>query len=225
MRKFAISDIHGNVKTFKALLRKINFTKEDQLYLLGDFIDRGPDSKAVIDEILSLQKQGYQLDCLIGNHEDALLGSRTDQEKYQNWLHWGGRETLQSFGASHWREIPGKYWDFMESLVTYFEVDHYILVHAGLNFDTPNPMDNKYSMMWIRNWYEDINYAWLGDRIIVHGHTPVEQMTILKMHQKIEAQQYIDIDNGCFVDFKPGMGQLCAFELGTHQLTFQKNIE
>ncbi|MEO0876095.1 MAG: metallophosphoesterase, partial [Bacteroidota bacterium] len=66
MRKFAISDIHGCLKTFEALLDQIQFTTQDELYLLGDYIDRGPDSKGVIDLIWKMQADGYQVKCLRG---------------------------------------------------------------------------------------------------------------------------------------------------------------
>jgi fructose-1,6-bisphosphatase len=58
LRQFAISDIHGHLKTFQALLKRIDFTVHDELYLLGDFIDRGPDSKGVIDHIEELRATG-----------------------------------------------------------------------------------------------------------------------------------------------------------------------
>ena len=225
MSQFVISDIHGNLKTFEALLKRIDFRKKDELFILGDYIDRGPDSKGVIDTIFRLRKEGYTLHCLKGNHEEALLKSREDQEQYHSWLHWGGSATLKSFNTRNWTGIPAKYWDFFESLDLYFEVDRYILVHAGLNFDTPTPLENKHSMMWIRNWYEDINYKWLGDRIVIHGHTPVGRDKILKAHKDLDKNQVIDIDNGCFVDFKPGMGNLCAMELDSHLLMFQPRLD
>lgn len=225
MRKFVISDIHGNINSFKALLNKIRFRKEDELYLLGDFVDRGPDSKGVLDYIFQLKATGHQVFCTKGNHEDAMIKGKNDIQSFRSWLTWGGDQTLQSFNVERLSQVPNKYWEFLESLSLFIEVDRYILVHAGLNFDTPNPLDNTYSMMWIRNWYNDINYAWLGDRIIIHGHTPVTQDFIKKSASKIEENQYLDIDNGCFVDFKSGMGYLCALELGTHRLTFQKSLD
>lgn len=69
MRKFTISDIHGCAKTFKALLNRISFSKEDELYLLGDYIDRGPDSRGVIDHIWHLQKTGHT-DPAVGNQKE-----------------------------------------------------------------------------------------------------------------------------------------------------------
>ena len=119
MKKFAISDIHGCNITFKALLEKIDFQKTDELYMLGDYVDRGPNSKGVIDAILELQKEGYFVKCLMGNHEEAMIKARKDMQMLYNWLEWGGRETLESFGTRIVHEIPQKYWDFMDSLDFY----------------------------------------------------------------------------------------------------------
>ena len=224
MRKFAISDIHGHAATFKALLQKINFSKSDQLYLLGDYVDRGPDSKGVIDHIFELKEQGHQLYCLKGNHEATMVKAITEEETRQNWLYYGGQTTLESFGVSDIRQIPKRYWDFIDTLDIYLEVDDFILVHAGLNFEIPNPFEGLHSMLWIREWYDDINYDWLGERIIIHGHTPIPKDLIKLMVSIRSTRQAIDIDNGCFVNWKAGMGQLCALQLDTFELTFQKGI-
>lgn len=69
MPQYAITDLHGCARTFRALLDKIRFSKEDELYLLGDYINRGPDSKGVIDHILELRESGHTVHCLRGNHQ------------------------------------------------------------------------------------------------------------------------------------------------------------
>ena len=69
MHRFAISDIHGCAKTFEALLDRIALSTQGELYLLGDYLDRGPDSKGVLDLIFRLQREGYAVHCLRGNHE------------------------------------------------------------------------------------------------------------------------------------------------------------
>jgi len=83
MRQFAIADIHGHLKTFKALLREINFTVFDELFLLGDFIDRGPDSKGVIDYIEELKQTGYTVYCLRGNHEQLCLDAAPGNDAFR----------------------------------------------------------------------------------------------------------------------------------------------
>jgi len=226
MRKIAISDIHGCADTFDALLDKIQFTTEDELYLLGDYVDRGPDSKGVIDDIWQLQKEGYSVKCLRGNHEQLMIDSKIDRNSAYIWMANGGDTTLDSFGGLILDEVPQKYFDWMENLPYFFEVDNFILVHAGFKFDMPNPFMEKHAMIWQRGWYRRINYDWLGDRIIVHGHTPMSRFKIEKNFATIQEVQYLDIDAGCvFKNRILGGGQLCAFDLTNMKLIFQENIE
>ena len=119
-KKFAISDIHGCNITFNALLEKIDLQKTDELYLLGDYVDRGPNSKGVIDTILELQSEGFFVKCLKGNHEDAMIKSLHDTDMLYNWFHWGGIQTLESFGTRFLDRIEDKYWDFLNNLELMF---------------------------------------------------------------------------------------------------------
>ena len=98
MRKIAVSDIHGCLKTFKALVEEqVVLNPQDELYLLGDFIDRGPDSKGVLDYVMQLDEAGYQVHCLRGNHEDMMLQAVRDREDIGMWLFNGGQQALDSF--------------------------------------------------------------------------------------------------------------------------------
>ena len=128
MRRFAITDIHGCAQTFKALLNRISFSKDDVLYLLGDYIDRGPDSRGVIDHIWKLQKEGYQVHCLRGNHEQMLL----DEVASKNVWYKGEHATLQSFNANSNKDIPKAYIEWME---------------ACLLYTSPSPRDQRGSRM------------------------------------------------------------------------------
>lgn len=225
MKKFAISDIHGCAKTFKALLARISFSPEDELYLLGDYIDRGPDSKGVIDHIWHLQETGHTVHCLRGNHEQMFLHAIDARDELLGINEARGyAETIASFGTSNIDQVPKTYVKWMKNLDFYLEVDQYILVHAGLNFSTGKPFENRREMIWIRYWYEEIDRAWLGDRIIVHGHTPIHQLDIKNSIQELGEIPAIDIDNGCPFE-SSGLGNLCAFELRTQTFTFQANID
>jgi serine/threonine protein phosphatase 1 len=227
MKKIAISDIHGCVKTFKALLRNINLNKEDTLYLLGDYIDRGADSKGVIDTIFDLRAQGFKVECLVGNHEMMLLEALVHEDSLDNWLNNGGKQALASFGVHDLRDIPQRYIDFFRDLKYYIEVDKYILVHAGLDFRLSDPFSDKDSLVWIRKWYGRINYPWLHNRVIVHGHTPLSRQDIQDMHQNIEKNHYMNIDAGCVFEeyVTEGYANLCAFNLTTREIAFHKNID
>lgn len=225
MRKFAISDIHGCLKTFKALLQKLDFQQTDKLFLLGDYIDRGSDSKGVLDYIFDLMESGYQVKCLLGNHEQLLLEGLDDLSREKHWVNnCGGKVTLASFNTDDIHQLPKVYLDFINKLEYYHLEEEYILVHAGLNFDVPEPLEAKHSLIWIRDWYADINYDWLGERIIVHGHTPIGKSAIEEMGKILEVTNVLDIDAGCVYPH-PRLNHLCAFELTTKTLTFQSNVE
>ncbi|MEM7657896.1 MAG: metallophosphoesterase family protein, partial [Bacteroidota bacterium] len=227
MRKIAISDIHGCLRTFQVLLEeRLHFSKQDELYLLGDHVDRGPDTKGVLDYIIHLREAGYQVNCLRGNHEEMMLNAAKDRKELQMWLYNGGQETLASFETDDPTQIPEKYLELVRDMEYYYEVDNYILVHAGLNFvpeeeegkkkgnflwKMHNPMRDLHGMLWIRFWYDDIDWNWLKNRVIVHGHTPIDLEDIWDMFDLIDEDQVLDIDNDCFAKYKDGLGQLCAF--------------
>lgn len=220
MKKYATSDIHGCAKTFKKLVEKINLSKDDELYVLGDYIDRGPDSKGVIDYIWQLQDEGFRVQCSLGNHEAMLLS----EIRNPNPFYKGNYEVLKSFGVEHIEDIPAKYTEWMKYLHLYFEVDEYILVHAGLNFKSKDPFQELDDMIWIRKWYDDINRDWLGDRIIIHGHTPTKLIDLLNAHYNRAEVPVVNVDNGCVFEVD-GLGSLCCFEMTEQKLIFQQNID
>ncbi len=226
MRKIAMTDIHGCARSFEALLDQVALTTADELYLLGDYIDRGPDSKAVFDRIFDLDDQGYTVRCLRGNHEDAFQIAAKNPDFFYGWFEtWGGKQTLQSFDVRSPGMVPFQYRSFIKKLGYFFEVDEYILVHAGLDFRYSNPLTPNEDMLYARDWYDSIDYDWLGDRIIVHGHTPVSRETIENLCKKLDEHQVLDIDGGCFAQHLPGKGWLCAFDMTNRKLYFQRNID
>jgi len=226
MRKIAISDIHGCYLTFKKLVRDvIQLTKEDELYLLGDYVDRGPGSKQVFDFIFELLNEGYKVRCLIGNHEEIFLECIKGRGRLPSWLKYGGRMTLDSFIVDYPTEIPDEYVRFMESLAYYVEVDNYILVHAGLNFTTADPLKDTYGMTWSRNWEADANMDWLGSRRVIYGHTPKTKSQVELQLEQLQKQQLLNIDAGCYGTYIPGYGHLAAFDMTNEVLHFQENID
>ncbi len=231
MRELAISDIHGCNKTFEALLDQIAFSQSDVLYLLGDYVDRGPDSKGVIDRIWALQRAGYRIECLKGNHEELVLRAAAGNFTYlEKWLKTDGKDTIDSFGVQTCAEIPRQYLDWMENLPYFMEVDHYLLVHAGLDFSLEDPLSDTSEMCWLRHWHPGIRYEWLRNRIIVHGHTPITREALEMQHKNLQALQYLDIDTGCVYGDprlwrEEGLGNLCAFDMTNQQLFFQELID
>ncbi len=225
MRKIAISDIHGCNKSFNALLEKIALTRDDLLLLGGDYIDRGPDSKGVIDTIMSLINHGYKVRCLKGNHESLMETAQFDREANKHWLMFGGKQTIKSFGVRKVQQIEDEYWDFLDALELYHSDDSFIFVHAGINFTNGDPLHDLDAFLWLRNWYKDIDYDWLGDRVIIHGHTPNSHQNIRAALENLETDKVINIDCGCYMTIEAGKGRLCAFDITNRELHFQKNLD
>lgn len=223
-RKFVITDIHGCAATFRKLVKeKIRLSRGDELYLLGDYIDRGSDSKGVLDFIFELEEQGYAIHCLRGNHEEFLLYSLKDPGEFEHWkTRNGGNTTLKSFGVEQPRDIPDKYLRFINQLPYFFEVDNFLLVHAGFNFDSVNPFEDKQAMLMIRNFRIDLDF--LKGRKIIHGHTPTQLSQIIANIENPDAIA-VNLDAGCVYDGIPGLNCLVALELQDWKLYVEECVD
>ena len=196
-------------------------SKADTLYLLGDYINKGPSSKDVLDFIFELKDQGYVVKCLRGNHEQYLINGLMYSWEEIAFLNRGGRETLESFCVDQIQDIPAKYLEFIRSLPFYFELDKYLLIHAGLNFDLTDPYKDEYSMLNIRKMEVDLNIT--GNRKIIHGHVPtaveeIEKSLTLENH-------HISIDAGCIYHHIHSLNHLVALDIGSSKLYIQTNID
>ncbi len=219
-RRFVIADIHGCARTFCRLLHEIlRVRKGDEIYLLGDTIDRGPASREVLDEILSLRNYGYNIQCLRGNHEEMLLRSCNDRTYFYIWMQNGGHETLNSFGVEDGSKIPKEYRQLMDGFPFFIELDEFVLVHGGLNITIPNPLMDTEAMLWSRNRLAGKEL--IGGRRVIGGHTPVDREDIIRSL----AADHIMLDNGCVYKGQPGLGSLACLELNSMQLFFQENID
>lgn len=130
--RLAIGDIHGCLKSLETMLEVVSPTEDDLLVTLGDYVDRGPDSKGVIDRLLRLKKRHHFVH-LMGNHEIQMiraLETQHDRERFLSGL-CGGRDTLDSYGGG-FEDVPEEHWEFMRSAGLYYELEEHILVHAGL---------------------------------------------------------------------------------------------
>jgi len=225
-REFAIGDIHGCVNTLENLLTAIKLNKNDSIYFLGDYIDRGMHSKLVIDNILNLKNKGYNITCLKGNHEQMFIESESDDDDYLHWLNFcGGKQTLQSFGIVNYSELEKKYINFFKTLQYYAQLGEYILVHAGLNFNNQDLFKDKNAMLWSRPFTIQINYKFLGNQYVIHGHTPQSKNDTLIQLKNIETTRMVNIDNGCvFKDFSD-LGRLTALQIGINKLTSIQNSD
>ena len=218
---YIIADIHGCFKTFKKLVTKgIKLKKSDTLYLLGDYIDRGPDSRAVIDFILELRKSKYKVHTLRGNHEQFLLDSLKDEEVNEFWVNYcGGNAALSSFKIRSVSELSKEHLDFFNQTQYYLETDYFFLVHAGLNFSIANPLEDKEAMLSTRKHI--INRKFLQNRVLIHGHTPISMIKL--MSQKMKNR--INLDGGCVFEDYEGLGNLFALNFFERKLLCERNID
>ena len=172
---FAIGDIHGCLAKLERLVAIIDFDKgRDILLFIGDYIDRGPDSRGVVDYVLDLREKVRNVICLRGNHEQMLLNYLCHGRDRDLFLFNGGRATLSSYGfrdATDRKKIvlPDDHMEFFQSLLPWYETDDYIFVHAGLRPGIPLDKQSPEDLMWIR--YEFIDSSHDFGRVVVFGHT------------------------------------------------------
>jgi len=190
-RILVISDIHGEVDLFKRLLMTVNYQPaQDQLILLGDYVDRGTKSKQVLEKVMELKADGAFI--LKGNHEDMMIKALTTDDEH-TWKNWtsrnGGNKTLESYGFSESEFLVGedepfikpkllnetldKHLAFIQHLDHYIELEGYIFVHAGLDPKLSIAETDHYRLMWIR---EDFYQNYNGHKTVIFGHTPTKYL-------------------------------------------------
>ena len=219
-RTFVISDVHGCAATLRRLVdATLRPTASDRMFLLGDLIDRGPDSKGVLDFIFELRGRGLSVEGVRGNHEEMLLRAQDDHYFMDLWTANGGLATLESFRADGPGDIPHRYRAFLESLPLYILLDAFVIVHAGLNFDLMDPFADTQAMLWTRSNVVDLKRT--AGRKLVCGHTPV---TLQQLENSLSSNKIL-LDNGCVFTDRYGMGCLAALELEGMNVYLQPNID
>lgn len=218
-RRYVIADIHACVRTFYALLDQIDLNQSDQLFLLGDYIDRGPSGKKVIDKLLQLREEGFQVFAIRGNHEEEILNLNKEKSgHFVKTIYEQG--DLYGLFESGWKLKP-KYLEFFQSMPFYMELDNFFLVHAGFNFSINRPFEDTDSMITIRNWVYDPVIA--KGKTIIYGHTPTRLEEIRYLIESRE--KAIPLDNGCVFNSFSDMGNLLCLRLEDFQLYIQPNID
>lgn len=175
-KTFVFGDIHGCRKQFAELMDKINPDPvRDTLVFLGDYIDRGPDSKGVVDELKSLRLTFKKMIALKGNHEDAFLNYLAGRER-EFFLTIGGRQTLKSYGVVDQQQaidktcIPTDHLDFFNNLLPYWEDDKYIYVHAGLQPGVHLSQQSSHWLLW-SDGNQMLEQDYDFGKCVVFGHT------------------------------------------------------
>jgi serine/threonine protein phosphatase 1 len=159
---------------------------DDTVVFLGDYIDRGPDSKGVVDYILQLKKNLPHVVCLKGNHEAMLLDWVLNGTGYDLYLYNGGAATMSSYSQGGEFKLPPEHLAFFTSLLLYYETEHYIFVHAGIRGGVPLEEQDPHDLIWIRD--EFILSPHDYGKTVVFGHTPLQRVFV--------APNKIGIDTG-----------------------------
>lgn len=152
MRILAIGDIHGCSTAFDTLLSTVKPQPNDQIITLGDYVDRGPNSKGIIKRLIALHKTG-QLVALRGNHEVMMLAARFSKKEEAAWRYRGGKETLVSYAksdkAARLKDVPACHWDFLENVcVDWYETDTHFFVHANAHPELPLAQQPSHMLFW-----------------------------------------------------------------------------
>lgn len=214
----AIGDIHGCVRTLTTLWNKIKPYRDALHVFVGDYIDRGPSSRQVVDFLLDV-KDDRECVFLRGNHEEMLLDALY-QNNIDNWMYNGGDSTLKSYNhARSVRDIPESHLNFYKETKLYHETDNYFFVHAGVPpYQTiAESLDDKSSehfFLWGREHLNAFDVPW--EKTVIFGHTP--------RAYPIQKKRMIGIDTGCVYD-ELGYGKLTAVVLPDNNFIQQKSLD
>lgn len=207
-RLYAIGDVHGRRDLLEKLLGQIDAQIAEQqqdwrIILLGDYVDRGPDSKGVLDLIVRRKAADGRFIALAGNHDAGMLDFLMDPEKESLFAVFGGRETAASYGVRAdfsseistlgtrdglMRALPDSHMELLESLPRSVEFGDFFFCHAGIRPDVPLERQNPEDLIWIRSAF--LNHFHLHPKVIVHGHTPDEDVEILPNRVNLDTGAY-----------------------------------
>jgi serine/threonine protein phosphatase 1 len=205
---FAIGDIHGCADELQQLLQQLPLHEDPLLIFLGDYVDRGPNSKEVIETLIDL-KSKHNVITLMGNHESMFLSFLEDPSSILAgfFILNGGSATLASYvtQGNHY-EIPDEHLQFLRSLDLTYSTDTHFFVHAGVPDIPLKDVDHQKhlnDLLWIRKAFIQSDYPW--EKVVVHGHTPTAIVD--------QTRTRINLDTGCVFN-----GSLTAMEMNSGEI-------
>lgn len=214
-RQIFIGDVHGHYKSLMILLDAIAPATEDQIYFLGDLIDRGPDSAQVVEFV---KKSPYL--CLMGNHEQLMLEAfpegKIEHSAFSNWLYCGGQETVKSYAQV---DLLYQHLEWIRSLPASLDLGNIWLAHAGVNPKLPIGEQTEQEFCWIRSEFHRMAQPYFADKLIITGHTITFTLPGVKPGQIAQGEGWLDIETGAY---HPKSGWLTALDM-TQQLVYQVN--
>ena len=192
-RIYAIGDVHGRRDLLDAMLEKIaedaaGAETPHMIVMLGDYVDRGPDSRGVVDRLIALREEAPGTRFLVGNHEDAMIQFMLKPEANYHWLDWGGIETAESYGVRDaglrqpravrdalLEKLSKDHMAFLDGLELTFAAGDYFFVHAGVRPGVPLEEQAREDMLWIRDLFLNAPKNQRPNKVVVHGHTPIDK--------------------------------------------------
>ncbi len=218
-RVYAVGDIHGRTDLLKKIRDMIVADTETRdpaeniVIFLGDYIDRGPDSRGVIEILANDPLPGFRTICLMGNHEDFMVRFLEDPRLGPPWLTFGGIATLKSYGVTIEKiysevalnkardelmaKLPPSHWAFLQGLETYHVEGDFLFVHAGIRPGIATEEQEAQDMMWIRDDF--LNSGIEHDHVVVHGHSINPRAEILDNRIGIDTGAYATGKLTCLV--------------------------
>ena len=214
LRIYAIGDIHGRLDLLKQLMEQIDAEPKPagitvKKIFLGDYIDRGLQSKQVLDYLMQdadKETGADRPDFLLGNHEQVMreLVKNSDPKLFQDWLRFGGRETIMSYGirpamlatsanlekmlGEFLDKLPKAHDDYLNSMQTSVTYGDYFFCHAGARYGVPLPHQTEQDLVWIRRDF--LANTKKFEKMIVHGHTISEEAEILPHRINVDTGAY-----------------------------------
>ena len=208
VRIYAISDIHGCAHLLQPMLRVIDADVAHRRpphaieIFMGDYIDRGPDTRATLDILIERSRRGNAV-FLKGNHEAFLVRIFEDPSLFEDWIGFGGAQTLMSYGLAPpdlkrdkpatilrdlIRAMPTEHLEFLDNLRLSFTCGDFFFVHAGVRPGVPLTEQTERDLLWIREEFlrSDEQFG----KYIVHGHTPVRSAEFLANRVNIDTGAY-----------------------------------
>lgn len=187
-RTIAIGDIHGCSTALAALGQAIDPQRNDTIITLGDYVDRGIDSKGVLDQLIALADRCRLLP-LLGNHDQMMLHARNGKDDFRFWLNCGGDSALDSYGSTSRLDlIPAAHFRFLERCISFFEIDTHFFVHANYKPDIPLDRQDDHTLRWL-SLRDFVPSPHCSGKVAVVGHTPQPDV--------LDLGHLICIDTGC----------------------------
>ncbi|HYD99436.1 MAG TPA: metallophosphoesterase family protein [Alphaproteobacteria bacterium] len=218
MRLYAVGDIHGRADLLSLLLDRIAEdaaaagARERVLVFVGDYVDRGPDSRGVVERLVRGALPGFALHCLRGNHEQMMLDFLADAEAGLLWLRNGGGATLASYGlfppdedaaglmscrAGLAAALPISHRRFLQGLPLSAAFGDYLFVHAGIRPGRRLADQDPFELMWIRQPF--LSSAAEHGAVVVHGHTPCDRPEDLPNRINVDTGAFLSDTLSCVV--------------------------